>query len=380
MLLTVFTIAFCSCENEEGEATFSNRGTEADKTALENSSKLFKQELTQLGETDFCQISYLMSQRLEGKQLSGNTSFLKAVIDIGVQMHTVKSIEANFNKLLNIASNESSYCEALLQDGYGIWEWNNNTQQFIKADSHESEIIFKFPATENINGNEAVLTISDFEMNDNQGSNKVERLFFNIKVNDELILSSNTEAEFTNGYYDYLAITFNPQPYTLSSDLFKDQNQSVCSLIMNHEDTEVFSHTFSLTFGSGEDKAMKSIFSQLQMADINIETIDNTGELQKTYSQLNGYNENSEVYATTLANTLNNSATTLIKYNDNGAIIATTRAFAHEYEEEKWWVNLELIFSDGSAESSEDYFEDYIGKVKLELNSLVGLFQENFDI
>ena len=224
-----------SCNNDETMDAYSEKGADVDKAFLEASAQGVEQELKALGKTDFALMCQSMNKRLSDVELTTNARFVEGIVKLGQLMHDSQLLDSYFSELMSLAFDRDYYCNSILSQGFGVWEWNDDEKAFLKSGEHETDVVFIFPATDANDGPAAILTISDLAVYDGLFPGKgdqlqdgdvvktaLERLLFNIKVNDELILTGNVMASFTDqGYFKDVAMTFNPRPFNLIAELGK---------------------------------------------------------------------------------------------------------------------------------------------------------------
>lgn len=396
VVLVIASISFVSCTNDEAGDMYSNRGVEADKAILNLSMQKVDEEILQLGQTDFAQISHSMSQQLNGQVLEGNGRFVEKVIKVGELMYQAECSDCCFEELIDLSFASSYYCQPLLDEGYGVWNWDQETGMFLKDEEHDSEYIFRFPVERDATADTAVLVIYDIVVYDGQFPDKgndledgtkvekiIEKLNFNLKWGDQLALSGNIQANFSEaGYYEDLALTFNPQPYNLSYDLGKSESIGYWFSSFGRDSYAIIDEIMELEIDESQvDMPVSSVVNESFIHDIVIETRTLTGYLYNELLKLDALDEGSEQYARDYAAALNSHALMTVKYADDRSIIAEVEAVPKRDDEENtWWVDLELEFNDGSRVSCDEYFTNFLTEFKVNLEELVNQFENKFGI
>ncbi|MBR8536520.1 hypothetical protein KDU71_13180 [Carboxylicivirga sediminis] len=394
MVLPVF---FMACESDVMMDAYSKHGVEHDKNVLKSSTESLNNELEQLSQTRFAAISHSMFGRLDGHEVSGNALFLQAVVEVGELMYNNASQNCYFEELMTLTFDKDYYCSLLANEGCGVWAWDDTNSTFIKVKEHETDVVFQFPATNETPGDTALLTISDLAFYSGDFPNKgevledgtvveqaLEKLHFSIKVKDELVLASNVNATFTNdGYFQVVAMTFNPTPYNLSGELGKDEQNGYWMLTFNNDTDRVLGHLLDLSFdGHDEQMPVEQLINSLAIEEVVFNTTAGTGELYNELLKVDELQPDSKAYAEALASALNSYAAMDVRYLNDNKIIAKAHAVpkARVDEAGSWWVDLELEFSDGSRESGEVYFDDFLAQFKLELEQMVAEFASKFGV
>ncbi|MCG8582049.1 MAG: hypothetical protein MI866_19140, partial [Bacteroidales bacterium] len=269
-------------------------------------------------------------------------------------------------------------------------------KSFVKIQEHDSEVVFKFPASDNDDQHVAVLTVTELSVYDGafpgKGdvlengtviSNALEGLRFNVKVNDELILTSNVLSTFNaDGYYNDVAMTFNPKPYNLKGELARDDNKGYWVFAFSNDSEVILNHALELDIdGKDENMPVNRIENSLFIKDVVIETKAQTSALYNELVKIDDIEEDSETYAVTLASAFNEYTQMFVTYEYDNTIIANVKAVAKENIDDKlWWVDLEFEFSDGTWVSGEELFDDYLTNFKVELEQIVDEFECKFGI
>ncbi|MCU4154894.1 hypothetical protein J1N10_02835 [Carboxylicivirga sp. A043] len=396
IVVVAMVLVFSSCVSDELSDAFSERGAENDKNILLDSSDALYSEIVQLGVTDFAEVSHSMHQRISNVELSGNGQFVEALIGLGQLMYEAESSDCYFDELMDLTFDKEYYCNVLYAEGTGVWHWDAIQNNFVKTEEHDTEVIFIFPATDNVEGDMAVLSITELTIYDGlfpgKGSvledgtvinNALEALRFNIKVNDELILTSNVLSTFsTSGYYDDVAMTFNPTPYNLKGEMARTDDKGYWVFAFSNDDELILNQDFNLSIDiNNEQMPISSIDNDLQIKNIVIETAAHTGKLYNELLIVDELTEGSEEHATSLASVLNTYADMFVRYSGDNSIIAKVDAVTKfDADKSNWWVDLEFEFSDGSRVSGDEFFDDYLTNFKLELEHMVGEFGCKFGI
>lgn len=399
VLLAIAVLSTQSCSKESMGDVYSSLGAEQDKNMLDLSTRELNDELAKLGETDFAAVCTSMSKRLEGKIHEGKMSFFASIIEIGKLMNENQTADCYFDELTSITFNEKGQCNALNEEGYGIWQWDEQTQAFIKVKEHATEIIFKFPATDALDGDTACLTITDLEINSNNFPNKgnvlengttitevLSTLRLNMKVKNELILTSNISNQVDeDGNFKIVGMTFNPKPFTFTGEMGYEDNNGYWILAVNNDTKSIIEHNLKVRFDTSNDNmSVRNLTNSLSINTITLITEAYTGEIYNKLQELEEFPEDSEKHAKTLADALNKYATLTARYTSNNTIIAKVDAVAKRdtkvTKQDVWWVDLEFIFSDGFRVSGEEYYDGYLTTFKVDLEKLVSEFESKFGV
>ncbi len=397
VLVVLMALMQVACDKEVLTDVYSNRGVEHDKQVLKSSSESLDNELDELSRTRFATISHAMSGHMSEQDVTGNALFVKAVVGVGELMYNNESKDCYFEELMSLTFDKDYYCSVLAQDGCGVWQWDGASGGFAKVEEHESDVIFKFPATERLDGDTAVLLITDLAFYNGNFPDKgevlengtvvqqaLEKLHFSIKVGDELVIASNVNASFTSdGFFQMVAMTFNPTPYNLSGELGKDANDGYWNLAFNHDGERILAHDLVLAFDSSNDNMpVRQIANGLLVEEVVINTTAKTGELYNQLVNIEELEWGTEAYATAFADALNAYASMDVRYLSDDKIIALVEAVPKLNDEvvNQWVVDLEFEFSDGSRESGEEYFEDYLDEFKKELEQMISEFAGKFGV
>ncbi|WP_439181643.1 hypothetical protein [Carboxylicivirga taeanensis] len=392
-ILLAGVVLLAACNDDMSMEAYSNRGAEHDKSVLDANAEKLDDQLYQLSRTDFAILSHAMSERLSD-EATGNVQFLKAVVNIGQLMYQNESEDCYFEELMKLTFDKDYYCSVLEKEGCGEWQWNGTTASFEKLKEHETDVIFKFPASENLEGDTAVLTISDMLFYNGSFPQKgdaledgtvleqaLQKLHFNIKIKDELILASNVNASFSDdGFFEIVAMSFNPQPFNLSGELGVEDESGYWTLGFNHGDDAIFSSHLDMVFDKGNnDMPVTSIVNNFTLEEVMVYTEAKTGQLYNELVRLSALDPDSRAYAEDLASALNEFALMKLKYQSDNSLIANVEALAEPSGEgDAWEVDLVFEFSDGSLESSEKYFKNYLVEFKMELEQLIADFRGKF--
>lgn len=395
MVLGVFVMA--ACESDEFMDKYSEWGAEYDKDVLKSSTDELESEFYKLSQTDFAKLSHSMNARLNENVVEGNVHFVKAVVNVGDLMYYNDSQKCYFEQLIRLTFDKDYYCSVLYEEGCGEWQWDGPANAFVKVRDHNSDVIFKFPAGDDLAGDTAVLTITDLAFYAGKFPDKgnlledgttieqaLEKLRFSVKVGDELLLTSNVNAAFTDdGFFKDVAMTFNPQPYNISGELGKDDVQGYWTLTFNKDATQVMGYNLGLEFDEGDQQTpVRSLHNSLTVGEVVIQTNAKTGKLYNDLLSIEKLEFGSEAYAVAFANALNTYASMDVRYLIDNRIIAKVGAVAKVSNQNPsdWWVDLEFEFSDGSRVSGEEYYKDYLVEFKMGLEQLIGEFSSKFGV
>ena len=398
-LVGLITLGMSGCSSEDMSDVYSSRGAEQDKNMLELSTQELNDDIIKLGKTDFANICFSMSKRLEGKNLDGKEAFFASIINIGKLMNENEPADCYFDELTSIMFNEEGQCNAIKADGYGTWQWDKQTQAFVKTKAHDSEIAFKFPATDDLIGDTACLTITDLEtsnanflnkgqnLDSSQTLNKIlTTLRLNIKVKDELILTTNISNKLDeNGHFEVVGMTFNPKPFTFTGEMAREDQDGYWILAIRHDTRTIIEHNLSVSFDtSNETMPIRQLTNQLNINAISLTTEALTSDIYDKLKKVEALPEDSEEHAKALAKALQEHASLTARYTNDNTIIAKVDAVAKLDEQALkpgvWYVDLEFVFSDGSRQSGEQYYDDYLTTFKVELEQLVSDFEEKFGV
>ncbi|TRX72304.1 hypothetical protein [Carboxylicivirga sp. M1479] len=397
-LLAIGALVICAaCSSDEVVDSYSEHGADYDKLMLAKSAELLDMELVNLGTADFPTLCHSMAKRIDGVDLDGNAVFVEAIIDIGELMFDGETADCYFEELMKLTFDKEYYCNVLISEGFGVWQWNQDIEDFEKIAEHESEIQFVFPSADGDDTDNAILSVSEIvffngafpgkgdELTDGTIVNAaLEALKLNIRINDKLVLSSNVLASFNDeGYYNDVAMTFNPQPYYLRCELAREDENAYWMFSFNRNEEVILSHDLVLGLNNkNTEDPVRSLANQLRIDDVVFNTEAANAELYAELLKVDELEKGTKNHAEAMVMALNNYATMDVRYVSNNAIIAKAEAVAKRTESDidEWWVDLELEFSDASRMSSEVYFDDYLANFKVELEQLVAEFESKFGI
>ncbi len=397
VLLILVIVGLVACQSDDYMEQFSDWGAEYDKDILKTSTEELENEFYNLSQTSFAKMSHSMNTRLNQSVVEGNVGFVKAVVNVGDLMFYNDAQDCYFEELMRMTFDKDYYCNVLASEGCGEWQWDGEANAFVKVKDHESDVVFRFPATDDLEGDVAIMTISDLVLYDGSFPGKgemlddgtvveqaLQKLRFNIKVGDELLLASNVNANFNpDGFFQDVAMTFNLQPYNISGELGVEGAEGYWVLTFNKDVNQLMGYNLELSIDEdNEQMPVSSLKNSLAIDEVVIQTNAKTGELYEILLEIEELESGTEAYSVALANALNSYASMDVRYQRDDKIIAKVEAVVKTKEQDtsEWWVDLEFEFSDGSRVSGEEYFKDYLVEFKMGMEELIGEFSSKFGI
>ncbi len=381
-------VGFASCNKDEEGDIFSPLGAEADKAKIEESGLGLIEDMRGLSETKFANTSADMVKVMNNSSSSAPKIVL-AIAQLGDDMAKQKPVQDHFSNLKALATNNDGVLSSLWAEGKGTWEWNADIEDFDQTSVEGDEIIFMFPASEESTTNNAMLRIYDFEVYDGDFPGKGEvmedgtvinemlkSLYFEMKVDDELIASSNIVMDFSStGDIENCNLTFNPIPYSFQAEL-GNVNNSVSWRYSFLNDTKViFEHLLSGTYeGDLDEEAMvKTAATSIQVLEVKVVAEINAEAAIKQLAESTAETSQEEKQA--MADALNNHAHLSIRYASDNTIIAKAIAVVVKddisYGGDEWYIDLQFEFSDGSLVAAETFFENNLANFESELEKFM---------
>ncbi|WP_430810670.1 MULTISPECIES: hypothetical protein [unclassified Carboxylicivirga] len=389
-------VLMTACDKGYEHDRYSSYGVDHDKSVLYDNVDALQSQLEALGKTPFATLCHSMSQRLDGKDVEGNARFVQAMMGLGNLMYNTAGEDCYFAALMDLVFDRGYYCTQLLADGYGQWQWNEELGQFEKVKDCDDKIVFIFPSADDATAADAVLTVSDLAFyggvfpgkGEEQDSGQIvdqvlERLYCNIKVGSDLLLTSNLLSTFAeDGHFKDVALTFNAGSFNLNGELEKEDREGFWRWTFSNNSARILEHELCLRFNEHNTfMPVDDIENKLVLKNIMAKTRARSGAVYNELEKVMQLQEGSEEYATALAGTLNTHAIMDIRYL-NYTILARVKPIARQQDDGSgtWYIDLEFEFSDGSRESGDIYFNNYLNYFKIELEKLVAEFENKFGV
>jgi len=384
IILFIATLLLSACSKEEDSDQFSNLGAAKDKQNIIQSGISLASETNGLAQTDFANLCLNIAKYMQ-VDVSNHQDLVYAIAEIGSKMNDKTFIQIQFEELLTLTTNSCNEIGAIWNEGYGVWEWNFELNDFIQTSTDGEDITFLFPSDSNQTSNNATLRMYDFTSYNGNFSGKgdvledgtvlneiLKSLFLDIKVEDKLIASSNIILDFSDsGNIENLNLTFNPIPYSFQIEMSAfNGNASWRYTLLNDINLVFEQYIAGIYEGDFENKpVINDIYSSTQIGDIKIIAEVNSADLLKDISIIETKKLASKELANQTANVVNDNSILSIRYANN-IIIANGNAVARLLQEEtnEWIVDISFLFSDESTE----YITDLI--------KYTYLFEDNLDL
>ena len=384
IFLFIAAIFLSACSKEEDSDQFSTLGAAKDKQNIIQSGISLASETNGLAQTDFANLCLKLTDYMQ-VDVSNHQNLVYTIAEIGTKMIDKTFIQTQFEELLTLTTNSCNDIGVIWNEGYGVWEWNFESNDFIQTSADGEDITFLFPSDSNQTDNNVTLRLYDFTSYNGNFSGKgdvledgtvvneiLKSLYLDIKVEDKLIASSNIIMDFSDsGNIENINLTFNPIPYSFQIEMSAfNGNASWRYTLLNDINLVFEQYIAGIYEGDFENKpVINDIYSSTQIGDIKIIAEVNSADLINDISIIETKKLASKELANQTANVVNDNSILSIRYANN-TIIANGTAVARLLEEEtgEWIVDISFQFSDESTE----YITDLI--------KYTYLFEDNLDL
>lgn len=383
-ILFIAAILLSACSKEEDSDQFSTLGAPKDKQNIIQAGISLVSETNGLAQTDFANLCLNLAGYMQ-VDASNHQNLVYSIAEIGSKMVDKTFIQTQFEELLTLTTNSCDDIGLIWNEGYGIWEWDFELNDFIQTSADGEDITFLFPTDSNQTDNNVTLRLYDFTSYNGNFSGKgdvledgtilneiLKSLYLDIKVEDKLIASSNIIMDFSDsGNIENINLTFNPIPYSFQIEMSAFNCNASWRYTLLNDINLVFEQYISGIYeGDFENKpVINDIYSSTQIGDIKIIAEVNSADLLNDISSIETKKLASKELANQTANVVNDNSILSIRYANN-TIIANGNAVARLLEEEtgEWIVDIAFQFSDESTE----YITDLI--------KYTYLFEDNLDL
>lgn len=383
-ILFIAAILLSACSKEEDSDQFSTLGAPKDKQNIIQAGISLVSETNGLAQTDFANLCLNLAGYMQ-VDASNHQNLVYSIAEIGSKMVDKTFIQTQFEELLTLTTNSCDDIGLIWNEGYGVWEWDFESNDFIQTSADGEDITFLFPTDSNQTDNNVTLRLYDFTSYNGNFSGKgdvledgtilneiLKSLYLDIKVEDKLIASSNIIMDFSDsGNIENINLTFNPIPYSFQIEMSAfNGNASWRYTLLNDINLVFEQYIAGIYEGDFENKpVINDIYSSTQIGDIKIIAEVNSADLLNDISSIETKKLASKELANQTANVVNDNSILSIRYANN-TIIANGNAVARLLEEEtgEWIVDIAFQFSDESTE----YITDLI--------KYTYLFEDNLDL
>ena len=94
--------------------------------------------------------------------VSNHQNLVYTIAEIGTKMIDKTFIQTQFEELLTLTTNSCNDIGVIWNEGYGVWEWDFESNDFIQTSADGEDITFLFPSDSNQTDNNATLRLYDF--------------------------------------------------------------------------------------------------------------------------------------------------------------------------------------------------------------------------
>jgi len=357
MMLMLVSVFFFACNDDDEKDPLS---PEIAKTALNDLETQMSADLDEMMNAEgmkTIQILNSMDDPFYGKKSNVKSSVLP-------------NIEKYLIPFINTNNKKSSYdvAEFNFSEWTGTYTWDNELGLWNPSDVPNDRIILIFPSdSANMDDNDATLTIYSYQEEMFVDDALVEyyqptAISADLKVDNVLIVEISLTASWNaDGEPETLNIGVYLNPFTFSGGLIVGTTSGKVDFSIQFENTQIFSTGIDVTFTDATKEIVKKASGYVQYREVKVSASINFANIMTIFEQLE--NETSP-YTTPeeLINAINNEIDA--KITKDGALVAKIELVLTTDQTSDFPVDIVLVFSDGSTEPAQPYFESFIANLE----------------
>jgi len=357
MMLMLVSVFFFACNDDDEKDPLS---PEIAKTALNDLETQMSADLDEMMNAEgmkTIQILNSMDDPFYGKKSNVKSSVLP-------------NIEKYLIPFINSNNKKSSYdvAEFNFSEWTGTYTWDNELGLWNPSDVPNDRIILIFPSdSANMDDNDATLTIYSYQEEMFVDDALVEyyqptAISADLKVDNVLIVEISLTASWNaDGEPETLNIGVYLNPFTFSGGLIVGTTSGKVDFSIQFENTQIFSTGIDVTFTDATKEIVKKASGYVQYREVKVSASINFANIMTIFEQLE--NETSP-YTTPeeLINAINNEIDA--KITKDGALVAKIELVLTTDQTSDFPVDIVLVFSDGSTEPAQPYFESFIANLE----------------
>jgi len=365
MMLMLLSVFFFACNDDEEKEPLS---PETAKTTLNDLGTQMSADMDEMVNSEGMKIIQLLNSMNDPFASGTSKSDLRTSVLPNIEKYLIPSFEAKNKK--------SSYevSEFVFSEWTGTYIWDNDLQVWNPSDSPNDRIILRFPSdSTNMDVNDATLTIYNYQEqmfvdDDLYEYYQPTAISADLKVDNVLIIEISLTASWnTNGEPETLNISVYLNPFTFSGSLIVGTTSSKVDFSIQMNTTKILSTGIEALFTDATKEILKKVSGYIQYREVKVSASINVANIMTIFDQL----ENGTSPYTTqedLVNAINKEIDA--KITKNGALVANIKLGYINQQ-----LTVVLIFSDGTIEAAQPYFEGFAANIE----EFIGFLDEYFN-
>jgi hypothetical protein len=431
---SVLIVVASSCKKDDSKLPFSKLTVEENKAVVENSAIEAAKALNTMKDHQAVDASVSLGMHLDkafplemkAAEDSKIIHTVKAVASLNDDDFVVKELFESISSVEELDEDPESLLE-VWEMIVGIYDWDPVNEEWIVTENTE-KVEINFPSTENGSSNNATLIVYNYTgvtianpMDSEYAGDLPVSLNIDITVDGALVLAYTFAASYnSDGIPESLATDLTMEPFKLSADLTNNDEKVEAKYLFTQDETTIMEisgkiegdftqeniddHTVTTT-ETWTDYQYNEVTFQYEEVEITesydevkIEEIVETGsfKFQLFNISLNGigdiipfadslkliypdgYHENQNFdYKAALemeAALMNNNISIYALDEDTRTKIAEVEAYVVEENYDgyyDYWIDMRLVFGDGSLVDLETYFENGFEQFVAQINTMI---------
>ncbi|HAN19850.1 MAG: hypothetical protein A2X13_12780 [Bacteroidetes bacterium GWC2_33_15] len=355
MMLMVLSVFFFACSDDEKEPL----SPESAKTALNNMDDEMVADMDEM----------LNSDGFKAMQALNSMDDPFAVYESNTRTSVLPNIEEYLIPFIKTNKTKSAYevNEFVFSEWTGTYTWDNEQGLWNPSDIQTDRIILIFPSdTNNMGVNDATLTIYNYE--EQLFVDDYDEYYQPTAISADLYIGSLKLAEITlsatwatDGSPEDLDISVYLNPFTFSGNLAMGETSAEANFSILLNTTKIFSVGVDATFTDATKETPKKISGYVQYREIKVSASVNVSNIITIIQEIEA---GTSPYTTTeeLIGAINDEIDA--KITKDGALVADIELEYDSASESDFPVTVVLVFSDGSSEPAQPYFEDFVASIE----------------
>ncbi|MGE0090059.1 MAG: hypothetical protein AB7S50_11375 [Bacteroidales bacterium] len=359
IMLMLVSVFFFACNDDD----------EKDPLSPENA----KTTLTDLGTQMSADMEQMMnSDGMNTIQILNSLSdpFAPVTVKSGIRTSVLPNIEKYLIPTLkkDLQKSATAISGFEFNEWTGTYTWDNELGLWNPSDNPTDRIILIFPSdSTDMDNNDAQLTIYNYQEEMFVDDEMYEyyqptAISADLKVDNVLIVEISLTASWTaEGEPETLNTSVYLNPFTFSGGLIVGTTSGTANFAINYNSTRLLSTGIDVTYTDATKEILKQISGYIQYKEVKVSASINVSNIMAIFQQLE---TNPSAYATPedLIDAINDEINA--KITKDGALVATIELVLSSGQDPEFPVDIVLVFSDGTTEPAQPYFEEFAANIE----------------
>lgn len=404
-LLLAIMIFAVSCSSDKDSDDFDNldkysfakESVDKGKTELENTGEDLMDHMAEMQSSKAFEVLRAMVYFAE------NGSYFKELdFEYLLAVQNDQNLMGDLSILKSLKNEEDISFEEILEALKGVYNWDSSENDWVLVkNSNKIELNFPYPVQQTTNNASATLeiktkstdyfplpTLVEFNLSENKvkllglqvtasydKENNPTQAALNVSIDN---FKTSTEVKYTS---KNIVLTYNLKKDSKNLIEFKVNTQGSFDNLNNIFDYDDFDDEEEVLDMIKNANVSIQLLNVKFLGQANVNVITNAEE--RIYKDEDDDDFDDEAAAIEFVNIINDNSKFILVYADNNKKFAESEFYVLEYYD-PWWdetdyyVDLQLIFADGSRGDYETYFGETFGKLYDEIQQMIEQFIYDF--